>query len=208
MALSYPLALPSGNFRRAVFRGQSVVGMSQSPFSGSQQSYVWPGAWFEADVELPPMARADAEEWVGLLLGLNGMEGSVLFGDPLNISPRGTWSGGTPLLVGAHAAGARTLSVDGLGSLASYKAGDWFQLGTTSSSRLHKVVQSGAANSGGAATLEIFPPARVAYADNAALTLASPKGLFRLASNARQWSIELARVYGLSFSVIEDLRGI
>lgn len=190
------------------FSANSIVGLSSSPFSASEQSYVWPGAWIEADIELPPMKPAAAEEWVGLLLALNGMEGSVLFGDPVNTTPRGTWSSGTPLLVGAHAAGARSLSVDGLGALATFKAGDWFQLGSTSSSRLHKVTQSGTANSSGEATLEIFPPARAAYADNATLTIASPKGLFRLASNARKWSIELAQFYGLSISLREDLRGI
>lgn len=208
MALSYPLALPGVGYRRMVFRANSVVGQSNSPFSGSAQAYVWDGQWFEVDIELPPLKRADAEEWVGMLCGLNGREGSVLLGDPLNVKARGTWSAGTPLLVGAHAARARTLSVDGLGAAATFKAGDWLQLGSTSNSRLHKVVQSGTASGGGAATLEIFPGLRTSYADNAPLTIASPKGLFQLASNVREWSIELAQFYGLKFSMVEDLRGI
>ena len=48
---------------------------------------------------------------------------------------------------------------------------------------------------------------RAAYADDDPITLASPVGNWRLASNAREYSIGLAQVYGISFSAVEALDG-
>lgn len=187
------------------FRGGSVVGVSTSPFSREQQVYAHQGDWWEVDVSLPAMKRADAEPWVAFLLALNGREGTFLLGEPINTAPRGVGTG-TPLVKGASQTG-RTLLTDGwtISQTGILKAGDWFQLGTGSSSRLHKVVQDADSDGSGNATLEIWPRLRVSPADNAALTVSSPKGVFRLAGNMREWSLEQAAIYGLSFSCVEAL---
>jgi hypothetical protein len=200
MALSYPLSLPSTSTPAAItIRGRSSVGMSASPFSFSQQVYAHQGDAWEADIELPPMKRAAAEEWVAFLLGLNGMEGTFLMGDPVNTSPRGTWNTGTPLVNGASQTG-RTLVIDGISGKTA-KAGDWFQLGSGSSARLHKVVQDLSGNG----SLEIWPRLRSSPVDNDPLTVTSPVGLWRLASNTREYSIGQAQIYGIRFSAIEAL---
>lgn len=205
MALSYPLSLPSKGPRRLQWRAGSTVGVSTSPFTAEDQVYVHQGEWWECDVTLPPMKRADAEPWVGFLLGLNGREGTFLLGDSANTAPRGVGTG-TPLVKGGSQTG-KTLETDGwtAGQTGILKAGDWFQLGSGSSARLHKVVQDADSDGSGNATLEIWPRLRSSPADNAALTVSSPKGLFRLLSNQREWSLELAAVYGISFSCREDL---
>lgn len=210
MTISYPLSFPSSarGPKRVSFQEQPQVGMTQSPFTGSQQTYQWLGERLRAQVEFAPMQRADAEEWIGWRLALYGMAGSFLLYDPANTTPRGTWAGASPLLVGAHAAGVTTLSIDAVGASKTVAAGDWFQLGSGSSSRLHKVVIGGTANGGGAISIEVFPRTRVAYADNAALTLATPKGLFMLEPGQPAWDIEEAAMYGFSFSCMEDLRDV
>lgn len=190
--------------KRIVFRARSTVGVSASPFSAEQQLYVHQGEVWSAEVSLIPMRRADAEEWVAFQLALNGMEGTFLLGDLLNISPRGTWSGGSPLVAGASQSG-KVLNVDGLTAGATGKKGDWFQLGSGSGSRLHKLTLDFTANGAGEAGLDFWPRLRSSPSDDAPLTLASPKGVFRLASNEREWSIELAQLYGLSFACIEAL---
>lgn len=175
-----------------------------SPFSFSQQVYVHQGDRWEADVVLEPMKRADAEPWVAWALSLNGREGTFLLGpDPINTTPRGTWAG-TPLVNGASQTG-KTLVVDGFGASATVKAGDWFQLGSASGAQLYKVVQDGTASGGGALSIEIWPRLRTSPADNAPLTSTSPKGVFRLARNQSEWSLELAQIYGLQFSALEAL---
>lgn len=207
MAISYPLAFPTVKGPRQIsIRLIDVVGVQSSPISLEQTSYDWGGDRLEADVALPPMKRADAEEFVGFLWSLRGMLGTFLMGDPVGATPRGTWAG-TPLLAGAHAAGVRTLSVDGFSAGATGKRGDWLQFGSGSSTRLHKVLQDFTADGGGAATIEIAPRLRAALVDNEPLVSSSCKGQWRLASNAREYTIELAQVYGLRFSCVEALDG-
>lgn len=208
MTISFPVALPTTKTARQVrFTARSVVGMGRSPFSGSQQVYAHAGTWWEAAVELPPMERADAEEWIAFLLKLNGREGTFTMGDPANPSPRGTWSSGSPKVYGGvSVAGGRTLAIYGLTDGLTIKAGDWLQLGSGSTSHLHKAVADatiGSSPSG--ATLDLWPYLRATPVHDDAIVVSSAKGLWRLASNQRDWSVEIAQVYGLSFSCIEAL---
>lgn len=205
MALSYPLAFPSSQEPSQItIRARSVVGVSESPFTFEQQTQAMGGERLEADVVLPPLSRADAEDWIGWLLALNGQEGTFLMGDMVNTTARGTWAG-SPLVNGAHSARAKSIAMDGFTAGATVKRGDWFQIGTGSSSRLYKVVQDATASGGGTLTLEIWPGLRAALSDNASLDITSPVGCWRLASNVREYSIGLARMYGLRFSAVEAL---
>lgn len=207
MSISYPLALPStSGLRQIDFGAIDVVGLQESPLTLEQTTYDWGGDTLTAEVALPPMDRADAEVWVAFLLALRGRLGTFLMGDPLGTAPRGTWAG-TPLLVGAHAAGLRTLSVDGFSAGATGKQGDWIQFGSGASTRLHKVLQDFTADGSGAATIEIYPRLRADLADNAALNTANTKGRWRLATNRRDWSIGLAQKYGVRFTCVEALDG-
>lgn len=203
MSISYPLALPGDQVRKLTPRPSSVVGISESPFTFEQQAYVHQGERWAFDVDLAPMEREDAEPWLAWLLALNGREGTFLLGDPKGATARGSWSGGSPLVKGASQTG-KTLLVDGLSPLATAKAGDWFQLGSGSSSYLHKLTQDVTFDSGGEGTLCFWPRLRASPADNAPLTLASPKGLFRMLSNEMPWTQEELN-YGLTFSCSEAL---
>jgi len=206
MTISFPLTFPTAvTPSRIVVRAVSVVGISESPFTLEQQGYVHQGQRLEADISLPPMQRANAETFIAFLLALNGREGTFTMSpDPANPSPRGTWDG-SPKVLGAHAAGVTSIAMDGFGGFATVKAGDWFQIGTGSATELHKVVQDATADSGGQLTLDIWPRTRAALADNDTFDTSSPVGLWRLASNTREWSIEIAGMYGLGLSVTEAL---
>lgn len=208
MAISFPLSLPTTKqLARIVIRRGARVAQSESIFTKSRQVYAHQGEWWEMDCYLPPMKRADAEPWVAFLVSLNGLEGSFLAGDPTGATPRGTWSGGSPILLGAHAAGVKTLSIAGVEGL-TWKAGDWLQIGTGSSSRLHKAVQDGSQTGGSptvAGTLEIWPRTRSAYVNGQAFVVSSAKGVWRLRDDVQDWSIERAKNYGIQFSAVEDL---
>lgn len=206
MSLTYPLSLPAAwKVRRASLRPMSRVGASVSPFTSVQQTYVHAGECWRMDVQLAPMSRANAEDCIAVLLALNGMEGSVLMPAPGNTGVRGTWAG-SPKVLGAHSAGVRTIAMDGFDPGATVKAGDWFQIGSGSASHLHKAVQNATADGSGLLNLEIFPRTRAALADNDTLVTTSPVGLWMLASNDQQWDVELAGIFGLSASFVEDLR--
>lgn len=205
MAVTFPLSLPSVRSSREIeIVGDSVVGMSVSPFTREQQVYVHQGEQWRARVMLPAMKRANAEEWVAFLIALNGLEGTFLMGDPSASTPRGTWSGGGPLVNGSSQTG-KSMNIDGLTASVTIKKGDWFQLGSGSGSKLHKIVLDVTANGSGQAAIDFWPRLRASPTDNDALTIASPKGVWRLASNRRDWSIRLAGLYGITFEAMEAL---
>lgn len=206
MTISYPLSLPaSRGIRSIAFAPASVVGISESPFTFEQQAYQHFGERWSARIDLVPMERDEAEPWIAFLLSLKGRYGTFLLGDPAGATAQGTWAGSSPVVNGAHAARSATLNVRNLPSSAQWAAGDWLQLGSGSSARLHKVLAAGGpSGSPSEATLDLWPRTRTTYADGDAITIASAKGVFRLAGNQVQWSIEEIN-YGLSFECVEAL---
>lgn len=208
MAESYPIALPTGGIRNIELFAQNAVAMSVSPFTYSQQVYRHQGQSWGANITLPPMLRENAEVWIGFLLRLRGQRGTFLLGDPIGATPRGSaaTTPGTPVVNGAGQTGD-FLNIDGLPlSTNGYlKAGDYIQLGTGSTARLHKVLEDVNTDGTGAATLNLFPGVRVAPNNGATVTVANCVGNFRLASNETNWSISEASSYGITFSATEAI---
>lgn len=205
MTITYPLSFPATpGIRSSVFRARTAVARSESPFTFTQQIQRHQGQRWEGRVTLPPMTRATAAPWQAVLLALDGGYGTVLFGDPDAKSTLGA-GGGTPLVKGASQTGL-TLATDGWpNSTAVLKAGDYFQLGTGSSARLHMVVKDATSDGSGEVTLDIWPRLRVSPDDDAALTLASPKGVFRLAGPVSEWSAGPDGLLNIGFDLVEAL---
>lgn len=210
MAITFPLTLPTtGDIVAATVRACSTVGQSESIFTKSRQTYVHQAEWWELDVEVSPMFRADAAEWMAFLASLNGLEGTFLAGDSAGATPRGVATG-TPVVNGASQSG-KTLSTRGwtAGVTGILLPQDWIQIGTGASTHLHMVVQSADSASGspgaGVASLEIWPRLRSSPADGAAIVVSSAKGLWRLADNRREWSVVGGGIYGIRFSCVEAL---
>lgn len=204
MTITYPLSLPNTDVRAIKIRAVDVVGLGESPFTFGQEVQQHQGQRWEADIELPPMKRADAEAWIAFLLKLKGRYGTFLLRDTISGTPRGTWAG-SPLVNGAHAALATAVALDGFTPGATVSEGDWFSFGSGTSTRLHKSLTTATANGSGQVTLDIWPHLRESLLDNAAVVSSNATGTFRLASNTRAWDVELAQVYGIRFSAVEAL---
>ena len=99
------------------------------------------------------------------------------------------------------------LNVSGLAAntVGVFKAGDYIQLGTGVTSRLHKVLGDVTSGAGGLATLDLWPNIRAAPLDAAVITIANTKGVFRLASNETGWSVNNLAKYGVAFSASEEV---
>jgi hypothetical protein len=204
MAISYPLSMPTNTRIRSIeLRAVNAVAYSRSPFTFAGQAFAYAGQMWQADVTLPPMKRAEAEQWLAWLVSLRGSLGTFLLGDPLGCVARGVATG-TPLIKGGSQTGG-TINIDGAtsGVTGWLKAGDYVQIGSGGTARLHKVLQDANSDGSGNVTLELWPHVRTAPADNAAVTVSSAKGLFRLASNEQAWSINEASIYGITFSAME-----
>lgn len=208
MTITYPLSHPtSPGVRRCTFTMRTVTGVASSPFTGQQQVYRWPGAWWQAEIELPQMKRASAEEWIGFLASLKGPYGTFLLGDPDGKIPRGIASG-TAVVNGTHAVGAESLNTKQwtVSQTGILKRGDYFQVGSGTAQRLHKVLTDANSGTGGLATFDIFPPLREALADGAAITVGTARGCFRLMSNAQGWGANEMSVYdGITLSAVEAI---
>lgn len=191
MAISYPLNPPSPfRLSRLNLTGLSSTSRNVSPFTLQIQQYNWPGQGWAGSVECPPMTRADAEAVIGFLLAAH--RGTFYFQDYANIAPRGNVTG--TLTVSSATANTSTLTFSG--ATGSFAVGDWLQISTS----LYKVIQVNSSTS-----VDLFPVLRSSYAGGTAITYSNAKGVFRLAEAKTDWSIELASIYGVSFSIVEDI---
>lgn len=202
MATTFPVTLPSTGTRSISIRQKSVVAVGQSPFTLEQQVQRHQGQVWLLEVSYGPLARADAEALLAALVSLNGQEGTFLFGDSANKTARGVATG-TPLVNGGSQSG-EDLATDGWTANVTgiLRAGDWIQLGSASTARLHKVLADANSNASGQATLTLWPrisPVAVP-ADNSAVVTSFPKGLFRLTTDGMDWSVNVAKRYGITFS--------
>ena len=206
MAISYPLTLPSHTgMMNVTFRAVNQTAMTMSPFSFKQQIHNHLGERWEAEVQLPPMRRTDADQWIAFLLSLKGRSGTFLMGDPRGATARGTL-GGTPLIKGADQTGS-TVTLDGCtASVAGWvKAGDYIQLGAASTATLHKVLQDANTNQSGEISIDIWPSIRSAPADNSTVVTANTVGNWRLNSGEQDWSVDGAAIYGITFACVESI---
>lgn len=205
MAISYPLTLPTTPGTRSIkIRQSSVVAVGASPYTLEQQVQARQGQCWALDLAYPPGVRATFEPLLAVLAQLNGREGTFLWGDSANKTARGIATG-TPLVNGGSQTGydlvtdGWTASVTGI-----LKAGDWIQLSSGSNARLHKLTADADSDGLGQATLSLWPkisPVAVP-ADNSAIVVSFPKGVFRLTTDGADWAIDEQHFYGLSVSAM------
>lgn len=198
IAITYPLALPAGAPVETEINLDYAIAMATSPFDLSQDVQDWSGRMWRGRVVLPPLLRASADLWLSFFSKLRGRYGTMLLGDWDRRVARGT---ATAALVNGAAQTGNGLVVDGMGNAKTLLEGDHFQL----ESRLYRIVVDATSDGSGNATLQFEPNLRSAPADDAALTLAAPKGLFRLAQNYVPSPSDFNGVHRLSFDVIEAL---
>ena len=208
MAITYPLAFPTVTTpARVMLSARDVVAVSASPFTGQVQTFSHAAQWWEADVTLPAMKAASAEQWIAFLLSLRGRKGTFLMGDPARATPQGTaatYPGSPKILLGGQTGG--TINIDGLPTTSPgyLLAGDYVQFGSGSTATLHKVLTD-VTGVAGAASIEIWPNVRSSPTDNSAVVVSNAKGLFRRADNQQSWDINEASIYGLTFGAVEAL---
>lgn len=202
MTITYPLSLPAAPGMKSwrIFPHEMAAEV-RSPFTGERQVYRNQGQLWKLSFNLPAMLRAgSAEDWISTFIALKGVYGTFLAGDPLGKTARGTMTG-TPLVNGASQTG-ESLITDGWTAGITIKAGNYIQLGTGSTSRLHKNLQDAVVNGSGQVTLDIWPRLRVSPADNAAITVASCKGIFALDAPF-DWGVEELFQYKPAISATE-----
>ena len=136
------------------------------------------------------MVRADAEAVIGFLLSVQ--RGTFYFQDYANPTTRGTVTG--TLTVASGTANTTTLGISG--ATGTFAVGDWLQISTS----LYKVIVVNSSTS-----VEVFPALRSTYAAGTSIVYSNAKGIFRLSEPLTNWSIDLAKIYGVAFGIVEDV---
>lgn len=189
---TFPLTLPAAPKARSInWRQVSRVAVASSPFTGQEQVYAHPGKWWEFSLDLPPLNAAQSGQWAGVLLGLNGREGTFKFA-PTDATPQLAVSG--TVLVAAISGDYLDLT----GMTGTFTPGDWIQI----ENGLYRITTGDTAVAG-AATIEVWPtPRSEIVASTSTVEYTAPLGRFRL-FDAFEWEMDVAKTYGVSIAAKE-----
>jgi len=205
MSIVYPLTAPVLPYPVGIITDLAYVSSNNiSPFTKDVHGTRFPGEQWVFDVQLPPMERDEAEEWIALHSRLRGSYGTFLYGPKGgDFEPRGIATG-TPLVKGAGQTGYELIT-DGWtpNKTGILKKGDWVQLGTGSSSNLRKLELDADSNGSGEATLTFSQYVYLSPADNSALVIEEPVGVFKMVASNVTWSLAMGMQYGYNFKCFE-----
>jgi hypothetical protein len=155
-------------------------------------------------VSLPPMKREVAAQWQAFFLKLHGRAGTFLLGDTDAKAPRGAITGnvalGADIVVGSHEVQLAT-SANSIVNI--FRAGDYIQIDSGGSAKLHMIVEDADSDATGGVTLEVEPPIKVARALGTTVTYNNPQGLFRMDTSEMGWDADHVSRYGMTFSCTE-----
>jgi hypothetical protein len=201
MAVTFPITLPSAPKPRSfALSTNSATALTLSPFTGSSQVYKHPGEFWTAEIELPPMKRTDAADWIAALTSLRGIYGTMYLPAYGHESPQGS-AGGSPVAYGTSS-NNEILNTQGWpASQTVLKAGDFI----TVNNQLLQILNDADSDGSGIVALDIWPRYRGSVSGTPAVTTSNPFGVFRLDANSSRFDLNAALVYGLGFSAMEAL---
>jgi hypothetical protein len=204
MTITYPLDMPASlKAASLVLTLDHAVGASESEFTFEDQVQDWTGRRWLLEYRPPPGYRENVMAWVAFALRLKGRYGTFLAGDPAGATPRGA-GGGSPKVDGASQSGDSLAIKDATPNITGWLlAGDWLQIGTGASSRLHMMTADANTDANGDAVLEVAPEIRPNIADGTAITITNARGVFRMLDNRPSWSIDADKFYRFGFSAAE-----
>jgi hypothetical protein len=197
------ISMPSSPaWRQLDFSAFDSVGIVQSPFTLQTQTQYWVGAdHWTVNASLPPMSYTNARAWVAFLLECRGRLNVFSIGDPLGKKPSGSPTGTPVVSTNYNLVTSTSLLTRGWRASTNrlLLPGDYIQIGY----RLHAVVDPVNSDSSGNATINLWPSLRDTTTDGQAITLTNTTGLFRLASNQRDFTFRETKTVGLSFKCEE-----
>lgn len=201
---TYPLAFPSGiSPNQDKMELISTSAGYRSVYTGQAYFHAFPGQWWKRELGFPPLPREKAEVLVSFLCRLQGQVGPFTCGMFLNKTPRGSVSGPLPT-VSSFSPDGTSLSITGGPANRSnyFLAGDFFGV----NGYIFKALQNVSLNGSGAATFDVAAKANNSkVAINQSLVVNDPQGRWRLTTNNVSWSINDARLYGITIEMVEDL---
>lgn len=171
--------------------------LRQSSMSGKFVNVDRTGDRYIATVNMPPLQGSDAHVFRAFLMRASDVANEVIL--PIMGYESPTDAGLSLLVNGASQTGS-TLNCDGA-STTTIKAGT---IGSTTTYELIDVATD-AAPTAGAVALSLQRPLRSSPADNSAVDIYTPKGLFLMPESVVRWAISAPLTYAFSFQMEEAL---
>jgi len=202
---TYPLTLPTATgIQTQRFSLTRIVGVSQSPFTRQEQVIQHQGEYWSATVQLPPMLKNNASQWLSFLIKLRGRRGTFKLGDQDRKTIQGVATG-TIRVNGASQTGNQ-IALDGFATSTNnvFKAGDYIQI----NSYLYMITEDVNSNASGEADVKIEPSLRSGLEtinDDDVVIYANTTTIMRLDSNEVAWDTDQVSKYGISFACSEAL---
>ena len=165
-----PLVLVSALERRLV----TSVAEARSPFTGTSQIQDWGASWWEYQIEMAVTQGSNGRRLSAFFAALGGLRGRFLFPDPTIEVLVGV---GNPYVTETQAAGGTTLRTAGWGL--GLRAGDFFQLGSETTTRLYQLTAD-VTPVGSEAELAFVPSLRAVVQVGTPIGLERPSVLLRL----------------------------
>lgn len=196
------IALPSSPAPRDATPRFMLWGAEQEPpFGGAITQVVYPGSRFSLDVQLPPLTAAQGRVWVARLIAGKG-DGDVSLKFP---QPDFTPGGNANAAIKTAVSGGTTIALKGLAVGQTLVEGQFFSIVHSGRRYLHQKSGSATitADGSGEATITIEPPLRVGISVDDVVEIATPTIEGILVGNEQEWTLDVARHYGLAFSIKE-----
>ena len=172
-----------------------------SSFTRTVQTAARNGTGWVVTLGFPPLKDPNRQIMQGWLAQLNGQEHRFYLHDH-TYTARGTLAG-TPLVKGADQVGVKSLDTDGWdNSSLVLRQGDQIEVGGELKMVTADVTSDGA---GGTTVIPISPETHTAPADDSAIVVVQPKGIFMLSDSAQGWDNKPGIFTGFNLNAVEDL---
>jgi hypothetical protein len=205
MSITYPLTLPTtvdpASFSLYVAHS---VSENRSPYSKREQVHDFGGGSWILEATFPLLTEDLADEYLGFISSLKGQWGTFKAGNHRRRTIKGAGLGQSPRVQTSGQTGTSLLTHNWTPSTSNImRQGDFFELNGS----LHMVTQNASSDGIGDALLEITPELRAATVDEDPITIADPKGTFRLVESRPELiKMGLDRLYAVSIKAMEAVQ--
>jgi len=193
------LPVPSDTFNNAVWTRQRDD--RQLPFlSGRRQTIRNQTDDWMVQISLPPMMdNAVARAWWLFVLQASDLANDFLLSPPDHKDPGTGYAGPGPLVKGAGQLGS-VLVCDGVtANSAVISAGHYLSI----NNELNMATADATSDGAGTVSFNLLRNLRTAPANNAAIDIFNPKGLFQFSESKATLTLDLMLLRGMSFTAIE-----
>ena len=207
-APNYPLTMPTApGFTSSRFELKRATAFTESPFTGAQQVQLRDYALWEATLTLPRMNARQVGVWQAFMMRCHGRRGTFYLADPDRRAPLGAINADGTIAT-AVSAGTYDIIVAFTGTpTGGVVAGDYIQIGSGSSAKLHMITSDVALHplNPRRLALTVEPALKVAVGVGTTVILRSPRGIFRMTTNALGWDADNLSRYGVTIACREAL---